>query len=656
MASTPSRRRTCRAPCTRGSATGTRWRRTSTSRSSTASRAANVSAATSSARLSPWTRPWTSPPRKRATRSGDRSFGRSRRAARPAPGSMEAPQLGRYVIQSELGRGAMGVVYKATDSVLQRTVAVKTVNMALESTGIGNYEARFYQEARAAGSLNHANIVTVYDVGKAGDIAYMAMEFIEGVELRTMIGEGRSLPVAQAISIGAQVAEGLGYAHQHGVVHRDIKPANIMVVANGPVKITDFGIARMRASGELTQTGMMLGSPKYMSPEQVIGKRADYRSDIFSLGIILYEMLCGNVPFNGENVTALMYQIVNFAPPAPSAVNHAVPELLDYIVAKMLAKPLEERYQGAQELAQDLRECERQLAAPPGSTVPPRPTGLASGPQPELVDTRAHDVVMAQTLNRTRDKDKTPEDPTTPPARGLSHSFDSLEATQRLAVLTGAAWGLRAGCSSRRAQWQGWRSPRWRSRRYSDRPPRGCCPWACPICRFTRASMRCRPFSSSSLALSPQAFRHSPPGTCAPAKGSRPDCNACATTLSSPAWPRCWSPTTRISSWSRGRRWRCPRSFSSQAITGTPRFGAPATCISSLRTSGQSRSCCASARCRRAPATTRSTQCVGSSSRRAGRRSLSCLRSPASAPRPASCPCMCGCPRRTRRRLRRSRR
>jgi serine/threonine-protein kinase len=222
-------------------------------------------------------------------------------------------------------------------------------------------------------------------------------------------------------------------------VHRDIKPANIMVVANGPVKITDFGIARMRASGELTQTGMMLGSPKYMSPEQVIGKRADYRSDIFSLGIILYEMLCGNVPFNGENVTALMYQIVNFAPPAPSAVNHAVPELLDYIVAKMLAKPLEERYQRAQELAQDLRECERQLAAPPGSTVPPRPTGLASGPQPELVDTRAHDVVMAQTLNRTRDKDKTPEDPTTPPARGLSHSFDSLEATQRLAVLTGAA-------------------------------------------------------------------------------------------------------------------------------------------------------------------------------------------------------------------------
>src|SRR5712675_2052332 len=251
---------------------------------------------------------------------------------------MEQPKLGRYLIQSELGRGAMGVVYKATDSVLERD-------------GTERFEARFYQEARAAGGLNHPNIVTVYDVGKAGDVAYIAMEFIEGVELRTLIGEGRPMPVAQAVSIAAQVAEGLAYAHQHGVVHRDIKPANIMVTPGSPVKITDFGIARMRASGELTQTGMMLGSPKYMSPEQVIGKRADHRSDLFSLGVILYETLCGVAPFNGENVTALMYQIVNFVPPAPSGVNAAVPEMLDLIVAKMLAKPLEERYQDAAELA-----------------------------------------------------------------------------------------------------------------------------------------------------------------------------------------------------------------------------------------------------------------------------------------------------------------
>ena len=353
---------------------------------------------------------------------------------------MEPAQLGRYLIQSELGRGAMGVVYKATDSVLERTVAVKTVNITLEREYADKYEQRFYQEARAAGGLNHPNIVTIHDVGKAGDVVFMAMEYIEGVELRTLIGEGRALRVAQAVSIAAQVAEGLAYAHQRGVVHRDIKPANIMVVANGPVKITDFGIARMRGTGDLTQAGTLLGSPKYMSPEQVIGKRADHRSDIFSLGVILYEMLCGTAPFNGENVTALMYQIVNFVPPAPSSINPAVLQVLDHIVAKMLAKPLEERYQDATELAADLRECERQLGAAEGATQPPRTLpGFAPAPQPRLVDADAKNVVLAQTLNRTRVADQGPEELPASPAHGLAQSFDSLEATQRLATLTGAS-------------------------------------------------------------------------------------------------------------------------------------------------------------------------------------------------------------------------
>jgi serine/threonine-protein kinase len=358
---------------------------------------------------------------------------------------MEAPKLGRYAIVSELGRGAMGVVYKATDSVLERTVAIKTVNMNLTPEEAKGYEARFYQEARSAGSLNHPNIVTIYDVGRVNDVVYMAMEFIEGVELRSLFAEGRPMPVTQAISIAAQVAEGLGYAHDHGVVHRDIKPANIMVVQNGPVKITDFGIARMRASSqELTQTGMMLGSPKYMSPEQVIGKRADHRSDIFSLGVILYEMLCGATPFNGENVTALMYQIVNFAPPAPSSINSAVPELLDYIVAKMLAKPIDERYQNGHEVSRDLRQCEQQLGINVSATQPPVRTvplpGLAAGAQPELALPQAEAKVIAQEVSRTRGvdaADSVAEGAT--PARGVSHSFDSLEATQRLAVLTSNA-------------------------------------------------------------------------------------------------------------------------------------------------------------------------------------------------------------------------
>jgi serine/threonine protein kinase len=356
---------------------------------------------------------------------------------------MEQPHLGRYIIDSEIGRGAMGVVFKATDSVLQRAVAVKTVNMAMEKDHADKYEARFYQEARAAGALNHPNIVTVYDAGKAGDVVYMAMEYIQGVELRSLLVEGQSMGVSQAISIAAQVAEGLGYAHAQGVVHRDIKPANIMVVSDGPVKITDFGIARMRASADLTQTGVMLGSPKYMSPEQVIGKRADHRSDIFSLGVILYEMLTGAAPFAGENVTALMYQIVNFAPPAPSSVNRQVPEMLDFVVAKMLAKPLEERYQDARELAKDLRECERALSGPVSTTLAGRPVGLASGTQHEFLDTRAKTVVLGQSLTRSRQMDnapeKTAEQTGAPPARGVSNSFDSHEATQRLASLTGAS-------------------------------------------------------------------------------------------------------------------------------------------------------------------------------------------------------------------------
>jgi serine/threonine-protein kinase len=383
-----------------------------------------------------------------------------------APGT----RLGPYEILAALGAGGMGEVYRARDPRLGREVALKV--LPPEVAGSEDRLRRFEQEARAAGSLNHANIVTVYDVGKAGDIAFIAMEFIEGEELRTLIGEGRPLPVEKAVSIAAQVADGLAYAHQHGVVHRDIKPANIMVAPSGPVKITDFGIARMRSSGDLTQTGMMLGSPKYMSPEQVIGKRADHRSDIFSLGVILYEMLTGTAPFNGDNVTALMYQIVNFVPPAPSAVNPTVPELLDYIVAKMLTKALDERYHGAQDVTRDLRECERQMSAPLTTTAPPRPgAALASGLEPELVDTNAKTVVMAQTLNRTRQADSAPEEMSPSPARGLAHSFDSLEATQRLATLTGASSTLgerderqsttQALGSMPRPQRAGWRRRDW---------------------------------------------------------------------------------------------------------------------------------------------------------------------------------------------------
>lgn len=350
---------------------------------------------------------------------------------------MDLPQLGRYEIISELGRGAMGVVYKARDPLLDRAVAIKTVNMAPEEDGAAQYEARFQQEARAAGGLNHPNIVTIHDIGKSGSTAYMAMEFIEGVELRTLLRSGEPLPLPQAVSVGAQIAEGLAYAHRRGVVHRDIKPPNIMVLQNGLVKITDFGIARMRTSAVQTQTGTMMGSPKYMSPEQVLGQRADHRSDIFSLGILLYEMLAGSAPFAGETLTAIMYQIVNFAPPAPSAVKLVVPEMLDVIIAKTLAKPLQERYQDAAELARDLRACERVLASAAGTPpLEPRSPGFSPGDRPVPADDGAKAAVLARAVVHTRRSDRGARPGGESPARGVARAFDSNEATMRLAALT----------------------------------------------------------------------------------------------------------------------------------------------------------------------------------------------------------------------------
>ncbi len=350
--------------------------------------------------------------------------------------------IGRYEIQAELGRGAMGVVYRAHDPLLSRTVAIKTINMDLEQDGMEEYEARFYQEAKAAGGLNHPNIVIVYDIGKTGNLAYMAMEYIDGVELRTMLSQGQPLPVSQALDVSAQVAEGLAYAHEHHVVHRDVKPANILITPNGRAKIADFGIARMRSAETQTQTGVILGSPKYLSPEQVVGKRADHRSDVFSLGVILYQCLTGNTPFNGDGVSALMYQITNHNPVPPSTLNPQVPVMLDYIVAKALAKSVDERYQSAADFAADLRECRRTID-PPMEASNPRLS--ASGSNPALAAQSQTQTVVLDRSQSVKPKDTVasleaeavPAAPGEPvPTRGLSRAFDSTEATQRLLAQT----------------------------------------------------------------------------------------------------------------------------------------------------------------------------------------------------------------------------
>jgi serine/threonine-protein kinase len=346
---------------------------------------------------------------------------------------MEPRTLGRYELLAELGKGAMGVVYRANDPLLDRQVAIKTVSMSLDPQEMAEYEGRFYQEAKAVGSLNHPNIVTVYDVGKSGNLAYMAMEFLQGEELRALMATGQPLPVARAVDIAAQVAEGLAYAHQNGVVHRDVKPANIMLSVTGRCKITDFGIARMRSAEVKTQTGIVLGSPRYMSPEQVAGKRAEPRSDIFSLGVILYEMLTGRPPFTGEDVTSVMFQIMNLVPPPPSSLNARVPEVLDFIVAKAIAKVLDDRYASAELLAKDLREVAKQIDTTVHmltATRPPVPPRLDPDAAQALIrsipDTRRADAAELSTLGATP-----------VPALGLSRAFDSLDATMRLAINTG---------------------------------------------------------------------------------------------------------------------------------------------------------------------------------------------------------------------------
>ncbi|MFA7400276.1 MAG: serine/threonine-protein kinase [Sideroxydans sp.] len=330
-------------------------------------------------------------------------------------------QLGRYQIISELGQGAMGVVYKAKDPLIDREVAIKTINLSLAQEEREEYEARFYQEAKAAGRLSHPNIVTIYDVGRTEDIAYIAMEYLHGRELRDILNDNKILPIGQVIDIISQVALGLSYAHEHEIVHRDIKPSNVMVIRDGHVKITDFGIARMASAAVRTQTGMVLGSPKYMSPEQVMGKLTDQRSDIFSLGVMLYEMLTGQAPFMGENVNAIMYQTLNATPATPSTVNADVPEMLNFIVAKALAKDLDSRYQNARDLANDLRDCRDAL---PRSTSA---STIDSTPQKKSpVNLEAAGALSSDAGDESNQVS----------ALGLSTSFDSMEATMRLASMT----------------------------------------------------------------------------------------------------------------------------------------------------------------------------------------------------------------------------
>ena len=272
------------------------------------------------------------------------------------------PTLGRYEIIKELGHGAMGTVYLGKDPSINREVAVKTLSYAdVEPQQLSEIKDQFFREAKAAGKLSHPNIVTIYDVGEDHDMAYIAMELLKGKDLTEFCRTESLLSPSRVLGVGALVAEALDYAHRQGVVHRDIKPANIILMENDQIKVADFGIARVMSSSTQTQTGVIFGTPNYMSPEQVSGKKVDGRSDLFSLGVVLYEMFSAEKPFKGENITALMYAITHNAYRPLSEVAAQTPACCVEIIDKLLQKAVTRRFKSAGQLAEQIRKCQQEL-------------------------------------------------------------------------------------------------------------------------------------------------------------------------------------------------------------------------------------------------------------------------------------------------------
>lgn len=316
-------------------------------------------------------------------------------------GSSLPPRIGRYEIQAELGRGTMGIVYRAYDPVLERVVALKTIRVAFTVSDADRveFEQRFFTEARSAARLSHPGIVVVHDVGRdpeTGDL-FMALEYLEGRTLAQMTEAGHRVGWQETLGILAQLAEALHHAHSRGVVHRDLKPANVMVLATGEAKIMDFGIAKMQDAGSLTSTGQFFGTPLFMSPEQALGEAVDARSDLFSLGSLAYQLLTGSRPFDAESIPRILARVAYETPAPPSHLVPELPKTVDVLLMRSLAKDPGERYTSAEELAEDAREVlEGRSPFNAERTAPPRGSGTvviagpgsAAGPPPPATPRR----------------------------------------------------------------------------------------------------------------------------------------------------------------------------------------------------------------------------------------------------------------------------
>ncbi len=338
-------------------------------------------------------------------------------------------KIARYEIIDELGRGAMGSVFRARDPAMDRIVAIKTIlTAALASEQANEFRQRFYREARAAGALAHPGIVPVFDVGEDEGMPFLVMEFVDGQTLADAMKKGERSSLDRVCEIGQKVAEALGYAHSHGVVHRDIKPANILLTSRQVYgeerpKITDFGVAKLTA-GEATTSGQLLGTPAFMPPEQFTGAPIDGRTDLFSLGVILYWMSTGEQPFPGETMTAVSYKIVHTEPVPPGKLNPAIPGPLQAVILKCLAKSPYDRYQTGEELAQALAELRAYERGGAMQTATPQATAAGGGSEDTMLPvslrpkTVAAPVVAAtiQPLPPTPPSAPLPMPPQAPPA------------------------------------------------------------------------------------------------------------------------------------------------------------------------------------------------------------------------------------------------